>query len=138
MIKIIVSSDSRYNIDKLAVQAVVLNILKRQRVKGNIEISISIVGDRKMHEINKKFRGIDNTANILSFALEDPISQSSLQHMPKVGFVKSPDNVLRLGDIVLSYPELIKDAASEGVSIDEQMRFLMDHGVKHLLGTHHD
>lgn len=139
MINIIVNSDSRYPINKLAIQATVLEVLQRHRVAGNIEIGINIVGDRKMHEINKKYRGTDATTNILSFALEDPTSTSRLQHVPRVGFVKAPDKILRLGDILISYPQVITDASVEGVSIEEELRFLVDHGTKHLLGIHnHD
>lgn len=138
MINVIVTSDSRYPINKLAVQAVAVETLRTHRISGNIEIGISVVGDRKMHEINRKFRGINSTTNILSFALEDPISQNQLQHVPKVGFVKSPDNVLRLGDIIISYPQIIKDAGAEGVSIEDELRFLVEHGMNHLLGLHHN
>lgn len=138
MINIIVNSDSRYPVNKLAIQAIVLEVLQRHNISGNIEIGISIIGDSKMHEINKKYRGLDSTTNILSFALEDPASTSSLLHVQKVGFVKAPDNVLRLGDILLSYPEVIKDAASEGVGVEEELRSLVEHGMRHLLGIHHD
>lgn len=138
MINVSVNCDPRYPINKLAIQASVLEVLKRFKIAGNMEIGITIVGDRKMHEVNKKYRGIDSTTNILSFALEDPSSISQLQHVPKVGFVKAPDRVLRLGDILISYPELMKDAASEGVSVEDQLRYLVEHGTKHLLGIHHD
>lgn len=138
MINVIINSDSRYPINKIAVQATVLEVLQKNHIIGNLEIGVSIVGDRKMHEINKKYRGIDSTTNILSFALEDPVSQNQLQHVPRVGFVKAPDKVLRLGDILISYPQVIKDASLEGVSVDEELRFLVEHGTKHLLGIHHD
>lgn len=138
MIQIIVNSDPRYPVNKLGIQATVLEVLKQHRVHGNIEIGVTVMGDRKMHEINKKFRGQDATTNILSFALEDPPTSSSLQHIPKVGFVKTPDKVLRLGDILISYPQIINDAALEGVSIEEELRFLVEHGTRHLLGIHHD
>lgn len=138
MINIIVNSDSRYPVNKLAIQGTVLELLQRHRIGGNLEIGITIMGDRKMHEINKKYRDIDSTTNILSFALEDPTTQNRLQHVPKVGFVKAPDNILRLGDILISYPQIIRDASLEGVSVDEEIRFLVEHGMKHLLGIHHD
>lgn len=139
MINVIVNSDSRYPVNRLAIQATVLEVLQRHRIVGNIEIGINIVGDRKMHEINKKYRGIEGTTNILSFALEDPTSASRLQHIPKVGFVKAPDKILRLGDILISYPQVINDASLDGVSVEEELRFLVDHGMKHLLGIHnHD
>lgn len=140
MINIIVNSDPKYPISKLGIQATVLDILKQHRIHGNLEIGVTVVGDRQMHEINKKFRGQDATTNILSFPMDDiPVSSSSsLQHIPKVGFVKAPDKVVRLGDILISYPQIIKDAALEGVSVEEELRFLVEHGTRHLLGIHHD
>jgi len=138
MVNVIVNSDSKYPVNKIAIQATVLDLLKRNHVSGDLEIGISIIGDRKMHEINKKFRGIDATTNILSFALEDPISVPLLQHIPIVGFVKSPDKIIRLGDILISYPQIIEDASMEGLSIEEELRYLVEHGIKHLLGIHHD
>lgn len=138
MINIIISSDPRYPISKLGIQATVLEVLKQHRVYGNLEIGITVVGDRKMHEVNKKFRGQDSTTNILSFPLEDPSTSSSLQHIPKVGFVKTPDKILYLGDIMISYPQIINDAALEGVTVEEELRFLLEHGTRHLLGIHHD
>ncbi len=136
MVNVLISSDSRYPINKIAIHATVLDVLNSNRISGNIEVSISIVGDRKMHEINRKFRGIDSTTNILSFALEDPSSMSQLQHVPKVGFVKAPDKVLRLGDIIISYPQAVNDASLDGISLEDEMRYLVEHGTKHLLGIH--
>ncbi|MBI2334764.1 rRNA maturation RNase YbeY [Candidatus Daviesbacteria bacterium] len=82
------------------------------------------------------FRGIDSTTDILSFALEDP-SPGSLQHVPRIGFVASPDRVLRLGDIVISYPQAVEDASADGIAVEEEIRALVEHGVSHLLGVHH-
>lgn len=137
MFNIIVTSDSRYPVDKGAIQSTVLEVLLRYKVTGKVEIGVTIVGDRKMHEINKQFRGIDSTTNILTFALEDSMP-IAIQHLPKVGFVAAPDNVLRLGDILISYPQAVEDAGSDGIAIDEEIRVLVEHGVKHLLGLHHD
>lgn len=138
MINIVVNSDPKYPVNKLGIQATVLEVLKHHRVHGNLEIGVNVVGDRLMHEINKKFRGQDGPTNILSFPLDEGSASSSLQHIPKVGFVKAPDKVLRLGDILISYPQVIKDAAIEGVSVEEELRFLVEHGTRHLLGIHHD
>lgn len=136
MINIIVSSDPRYNINKDAIRTAVAQILQRHRISGKIEVGINIVGDRKMHELNRKFRGIDSTTDILSFALEDP-NPTILQHIPRIGFISSPDKVLRLGDIVISYPQALEDASMDGFSVDEEIRHLVEHGLDHLLGVHH-
>lgn len=137
MINIIVSSDPRYNINKDAIRIAVAQILQRHRISGKIEVGINIVGDRKMHELNRKFRGIDSTTDILSFALEDP-NPTILQHIPRIGFISSPDKILRLGDIVISYPQALEDASMDGFSVDEEIRHLVEHGLNHLLGMHHN
>lgn len=136
MINIIVSSDPRYSINRAAIKAAVLQVLQRHRIGGRIELGVNIVGDRKMHELNKRYRGVDSTTDILSFALEDPTSYS-LQHIPRIGFVASADKWLRLGDIVISYPQAVEDASMDGISVDEEIRHLVEHGVNHLLGIHH-
>jgi len=136
MINIIVSSDPRYNIDKTAIKMSVVSVLQRHRIGGRVEVGVNVVGDRKMHELNKKYRGIDSTTDILSFALEDS-SQANLAHIPRIGFVASPDHWLRLGDIVISYPQALEDASMDGISVDEEIRTLVEHGLSHLLGIHH-
>lgn len=136
MINIIVNSDPRYNINRANLRIVVSEMLAKLRISGKIELGINIVGDRKMHELNRKYRGLDTTTNILSFALEDS-NPTSLQHIPRIGFVAAPDNWLRLGDIVISYPQAIEDASLDGISVDEEIRDLVEHGLNHLLGIHH-
>lgn len=136
MINIIVNSDPRYNVNKTSIKNTVLQVLQKHRIAGKVELGVSVVGDRKMHELNRKYRGIDSTTDILSFALED-VGQSSLQHIPRIGFVAAPDRWLRLGDIVISYPQVLEDASMDGISVDEEIRSLVEHGVSHLLGIHH-
>jgi probable rRNA maturation factor len=136
MVNILISADPRYNVNKDSIRIAVLDALQKHQIHGKVELGVNIIGDRKMHELNKKYRGIDSTTDILSFALEDPRSLS-LQHIPRIGFVAAPDQVLRLGDIVISYPQILEDASIEGISIDEEIRMLIDHGINHLLGIHH-
>lgn len=135
MINIIISSDPRYIINRSAIQGAILNVLKSKDVKGRVEVEVSVVGDRKMHELNKKYRKIDDTTDVLSFALEDP--SSNVQLLPR-GFISSPDAWLRLGSIVISYPQAVADASLEGTSVEEEISFLVEHGTNHLLGIHHD
>lgn len=128
MINIIIAADSRYAVDKTLIRQTVVNALGKHKISGQIEIGVNIVGDRKMHELNFKYRGIDSTTDILSFALQDP---------SRTGFVAPPDRVLRLGDIVISHGQAMEDAIIDGISIDDEIGFLLEHGIDHLLGLHH-
>ncbi len=137
MINVIISSDPRYDINKASIQAGVLNVLSQHKVRGRVEIEVNIVGDRKMHELNRKYRGLDKTTDVLSFALEDP-SPTNLKLLPRAGFVAAPDGVLRLGSIVISHPQAVEDAALSSTTVEEEIVFLVEHGTTHLLGIHHD
>lgn len=95
-------------------------------------MSVSIIGDRQMKVLNKKYRNIDATTNVLSFPFHDPVQSGN------VPFVESPDDVLRLGDIVVSFPQARAMAIKENKLIDDVIIFLALHGLDHLMGKHHD
>jgi len=79
-----------------------------------------------MKDLNKKYRGLDKTTNVLSFSLTEGEN-----------FAETSD-FLRLGDVVVSYPQVIREAAKEEVLVDDKIDELVSHGVLHLLGIHHD
>lgn len=123
--KVLIYVESRYMVNRKRMKAAVQSVLEEQNVQSPIEVSIAIIGDRKMRALNKKYRDKDKTANILSF----PISEGGDSVLP-------PD-VTRLGDIIISYPELIREAAEEEMLVDDRVDMLVQHGMLHLLGIHH-
>jgi probable rRNA maturation factor len=123
--KVLIYVESRYKVNRKRMKAAVAYVLEEQNIQSPIEVSIAIVGDRKMRALNKKYRDKDKTANILSF----PISEGGESVLP-------PD-VTRLGDIIISYPELIREAAAEEMLVDDRVDMLVQHGMLHLLGIHH-
>ena len=78
------------------------------------------------------YRHVDSTTDVLSFPLNDP--SDSTKYVP---FVEPPDGVLQLGDIIVSYPQAVVEAAEENKLVDDQIVFLVLHGLNHLLGIHH-
>lgn len=138
-VNVIVSSDSRYEVDRDFLRQVATSVLTRMRLKGKVEVSINIVGDRMMTDLNKKYRNRDETTDVLAFPLEEVMPVRRIEAVGrKAGFVKSPDKVLRLGDVVISYPQAQAQAARLGISIDEELSVLTEHGILHLLGIHHE
>lgn len=118
--------ESRYKINRKKIKQVVENVLSKNQITGPVEVSIAVVGDRKMRELSRKYKGEDKTRNILSF------SQTEGEDL------KNPTEVLRLGDIVLSYPMIIKDASKDEMLVDDKVDQLVEHGLMHLLGLHHE
>ncbi|OGH37721.1 MAG: rRNA maturation RNase YbeY [Candidatus Levybacteria bacterium RIFCSPLOWO2_01_FULL_38_21] len=118
--------ESRYKINRKRIRSLVNNLLKKKGVVGKVEVSIAIVGDRKMRSLSKKYKGEDKTRNVLSF------SQAEGER------VGTSSDVLFLGDVVISYPEVIREAAAEEVLVDEKIGELVEHGIMHLLGINHE
>lgn len=117
--------ESRYKVNRKRIVSAVKDLLKDHGLDSEVEISVAIVGDRKMRALNIKYRNLDKTSNVLSF----PTSEGET--------IPMPGNVLRLGDVVISYPEVIREAAREQWLVDDRIEELVLHGVKHLLGIHH-
>ncbi len=117
--------ESRYKVNRRSIKKVVEETIEKNGIVGSVEVSIAVVGDRKMRAMNKKYRGMDRTTNVLSF------SQVEGERTPL------PDGELFLGDVIVSYPVVITEAARENMLIDDKINELVEHGVLHLLGFHH-
>lgn len=115
-------ADSRYPIDRKKIRRRVESVLNSRHVIGRVQIEISIVGDRKMKFLNNKFRKIDRATNVLAFPLEEKIS---------------PEGILYLGDIVISWPQARDYAVRANQLISDVVADLTEHGLLHLLGIHH-
>lgn len=125
-IQIPIFVESRYKVNRKKIKQAVNNILGKQEITGPVEVSVAIVGDRKMRELSRKYKNEDKTRNVLSFSL----MEGEATHLP--------DDVLRLGDIIISYPVVIKEASKEEVLVDDKVSQLVEHGLMHLLGLHHE
>lgn len=80
------------------------------------EVSVTLVDDKEIKRINKKYRNINKPTNVLSFELGDDIL---------------------LGDIFISLDTVIKEAKSENISVAEHTAHMVVHGVLHLMGYDH-
>lgn len=90
---------------------------------SNANFSIILIDDKRMHEMNLEYRGIDRTTDVLSFALEDNMTIE--------------ENVRMLGDIFISIPKMMEQAKEYGHSEKRELSFLVCHGLLHLLGYDH-
>ena len=124
-IQVLLFVESRYKVNRKRVKQTALSLLSEHGIKGPAEVSVAIVGDRKMRQVHKKYKGADKTTNVLSFSLLEGETEVL------------PEGTLRLGDVVISYPEVIREAVKEEVLVDDKIDELLKHGLMHLLGVHH-
>lgn len=138
---ILIKSDSRYPLDRKQIrQAINQDLQQEHNLRRPVEISLNIVGKRKMKSLNKSYRQIDKPTNVLSFPLkESPSDQQNPPDGPDdyQGFVFPPDKFLYLGDIIICYPVARQQAADYNLMVNDWISELAVHGLQHLLGIHH-
>lgn len=125
-VKVLIYVESRYKVNRKRVKSAINFVLEEQNIQSPIEVSVAIIGDRKMRALNKKYRDKDKTTNILSF----PLTEGEQ--------TKLPTDITRLGDIIISYPEVVRESAEQELLIDDRVEELVQHGMLHLLGLHHE
>ena len=117
------------------IKLIVEQIIKNNKVlgfKNKFSISILFTGDKKINQLNKKFRKINSPTNVLSFP-SMPIDINTNN------FLDSDCNSsIFLGDIVISSDTLIKEANNEKKIEEDHLIHLFIHGVLHLLGYDHE
>ncbi len=95
------------------------------KIEDDIEMSCILVDDKDIHQINKEYRHIDRSTDVISFALEDN-EQFYIEGMPR-----------SIGDIFISVDHARIQAQEYGHSLKREMCFLFTHGLLHLLGYDH-
>ncbi len=86
-----------------------------KQLKG-MEINVLLSNDSEVQKLNKEYRGKNKPTNVLSF--------------------ETGDDFL-LGDIVMSFDTLKKEAKEQNISIENHYMHLLCHGILHLLGFDH-
>ena len=109
-----------FNAEKI-IKKICNKINKIEKIKGKHFLSVIIVDDLKIHEINKEYRKIDNPTDVISFAMIDGENE-----LPQ-----------EMGDIFISYDHIHEQAKNYGHSVLREFAFLVSHGVHHLLGYDH-
>ncbi|KKP59299.1 MAG: putative rRNA maturation factor [Candidatus Gottesmanbacteria bacterium GW2011_GWA1_34_13] len=138
MINVLIYKESRFPADRERISKFVKQYLEN-KIKMDAEVCVSIVGDRKMRHLNSQYRHHEDTTDVLSFPLTDPQISSQLDIQSGFSPDKSaPDKYLRLGDIVISYPQAVMEAAQGNLMVDTKIEELIAHGLDHLMGIHHE
>ena len=102
-----------------ALAALAEKILRYMDLPERSQVCLSFVSDGDMRELNRRYRKLDRTTDVLSFAQLD------------VG------DVGLLGDVVISYDTAVRNSQRFSVTVEREIRRLVVHGILHLLGFDH-
>ena len=132
-LKIDVLVDSKHWKNAAAAKDVVRRALKQAATAlstKTAELAIVLTDDAAMRRLNRNWRGIDAPTNVLSFATKN--SGDQLDEQSGGQFVGN-----HLGDIVLAYETVKREAHRGGKAFDHHLAHLVVHGFLHLLGYDH-
>jgi probable rRNA maturation factor len=91
---------------------------------GDREVTVVLTGDSEIRDLNARYLGRDRPTNVLSFSMEGE------------GPEAPPHRIL--GDVVISVDTAMRDAREGGIPLEDELFFLMIHGLLHLAGYDHE
>ncbi|HZR00331.1 MAG TPA: rRNA maturation RNase YbeY [Chloroflexota bacterium] len=123
--------------DETASAAEHLELLRRvvqravagEGLDGSYQVTVTLVSDDEIRDLNKTHRGKDEVTDVLSFPLTEGDAAS---------FVLPDEVPTHLGDVVVSTDRARAQAAELGHSFERELAYLAVHGTLHLLGYDHE
>lgn len=117
------NKQTRHKIERRKIRSAVTRIFK---ILGCTDqhISILFTDDEQIREINRRYLGKDKATNVISFSMREG----------EYGHI----NPQILGDVVISVETARRDAIREKLTLEEEIDFLLIHGILHLLGYNHE
>lgn len=99
-----------------------------ERPDEAVEVSVTFVNDEQIQALNRTYREVDRSTDVLSFALEEGEAMPEIhdEHLPLI-----------LGDIIIAVPTAERQAQTYGHSFTREVGFLAVHGFLHLCGYDH-
>ena len=141
MLNIYYSNETSQNISnyKKDITNAIEQTLKVEKVKENVEISLTFVCDNDMKRLNKLHRGINKPTDVLSFPMIDYAGKTYKETDKSV--IKQSMNpetkALMLGDIVVSMETIKRQAKDFNNTIKKELLLMVIHSTLHLLGYDH-
>lgn len=102
--------------------------LEYENVEGNCEVSVTFVSDRIIRQLNREYRGIDRSTDVLSFPMAEDGNLADAFDGERY----------QLGDVVLSLEHARAQADLYGHPMEREVAFLCVHSCLHLLGYDHE
>lgn len=123
----------------------VLYTLEEAGIQQPVVLTLLITDDNGIRDMNKQYREQDKPTDVLSFPLlEKPLVEAPADQLwtPQPtpegeqlpDFVTPPGMVTNLGDIIMSWPTIVRQAAEAGHNPLIELLYLLSHGVLHLIG----
>ncbi|MEF9992003.1 MAG: rRNA maturation RNase YbeY [Romboutsia sp.] len=107
------------------IKDIIVECLDYEGYDDNYEVSLSFVDNKEIHQLNRDYRGVDRSTDVLSFPLLSDDFDIELEEES-------------LGDIVVSLERALEQSIDYNHSFEREVCFLICHSMFHLLGYDHD
>ncbi len=114
-------------------KAIAEQVLTAERADPGVEMGLVIASQERIKQLNKAYLGEDEPTDVLAFSMLE--ERDTAGHQP---FVTAPDDIAHLGEVIISYPQAVKQAGEHCHSVKREVAILIIHGILHLLGYDHD
>jgi probable rRNA maturation factor len=128
-INISVEQKLKVSLEEGWLQKIALSTLGAEGITSSAEMGLVITDSKTIQKLNRTYRGEDQPTDVLAFHMPPKTSQES-----ELSFVGPPDGVNHLGEVVISYPQAVRQAQEQGQSVAQELALLIVHGILHLLG----
>jgi probable rRNA maturation factor len=130
------------NISETWLREIVRQTLSLDSSHESDTVSVVIADDETVRELNLEYRGLDENTDVLSFSFEHEGEYygeraPTTEWPDDVDFVLPPGERSGLGEIIISYPQVRRQANDAGRSVDHELAHMLIHGILHLLGHDH-
>ena len=125
------------------IDAIVVSVLSVEPEWSSERVSVVIADDESVADLNREHRGLDETTDVLSFS-----NRHSGRYYGKddereavtgdMEFVLPPGQDTNLGEVIVSYPQVSRQARQAGHTVQKELAFMLAHGILHLLGYDHE
>jgi probable rRNA maturation factor len=120
-------------VDKNWLENIAKTTLKAEGISPTAEMGLLITDSKTIHKLNRIYRDMDKPTDVLAFKMT-----SDKKRGPGTEFISAPDGIIHLGEVVISYPQAVRQAQEQGHDVTHELALLTVHGVLHLLGYDHE
>jgi probable rRNA maturation factor len=120
-------------VEKNWLEKIARRVLEAEKIASSAEMGLLITDSKTIQKLNRIYRGEDKPTDVLAFQMTPGMNQE-----PELPFVSAPDGIKHLGEVVISYPQAVKQAQEQGHGVTRELALLIVHGMLHLLGYDHE
>ena len=125
VVRVSIAEPFASSVTEARLEGVARRVLEAEGV-GAAELSVTVTDDETVRSLNREYAGEDAVTDVLSFSQREGEE-----------FAAPPGGAPLLGEVIIAYPQALRQARERGKSQEAEVARLLVHGILHLLGYDH-